>query len=154
MLDKIISQTRTLTSFVTFRLSRTQNKLNAQATHFLKANCGLSLVEWRIIQLIRLFEGASMSQLATEVDIDKGQLSRKIKAMVEKGLIATRQDESDQRKQVLALTEAAQEVHIRMMPIMQMRQDRLVAGVTEAELETFFKVLGVLDEAAAFREMP
>ena len=95
-----------------------------------------------------------MSQLAAEVEIDKGQLSRKIKAMVLKGLIITRQNESDQRKQVLALTEAAEAVHIQMMPIMQMRQDRLLAGVSDEELDTFFKVLGVLDEAATFRDKP
>jgi DNA-binding MarR family transcriptional regulator len=154
MLNRLKSPLRNLTSFVTFRLSRTQNKLNAQATHFLKSQCGLSLVEWRIIQLIRLFEGATMSKLAFEVQIDKGQLSRKVSAMVDKGLIETKQDETDHRKQVLALTDAAMAINDQMMPIMQMRQDRLVAGTTAQELEVFFKVLDVIDQAAEFRELP
>jgi len=143
-----------LTSFVTFKLARTQNKLNAQATHFLKTQSDVSLVEWRILQLMRFFEGASMSQLAAQVQMDKGQLSRNVGAMIKKGLITTTPDKADHRKQILALTDTANAVIERMMPIMQQRQKLLVDGISPADLETFFNVLSVIDEAAEFRDLP
>lgn len=154
MLDKITPPMNALTSFVTFRLSRTQNKLNAQAAHFLKTKSDLSLVEWRIIQLLRLYKGATMSKLATEVQIDKGQLSRKITAMIGKGLVTSEQDTEDHRKHRIHLTPKAHELSAQLMPIMQKRQELLVAGVTPDELETFFKVLAVIDTRAEQRELP
>lgn len=141
-----------LTTFVTFRLARTQNKLNAQATYFLKSNSDLSLVEWRIIQLMRIFSGASMSQLAAEVQMDKGQLSRKVTVMVNKGLIEATPDKLDQRKQNLALTQKALAISEDMLPIMRKRQAKLVSRVSSKELDVFFKVLEAIDAAAEFRD--
>ncbi|WP_273498781.1 MarR family winged helix-turn-helix transcriptional regulator [Lentibacter algarum] len=154
MLDHLKTPLRSLTSFVTFRLARTQNKLNAQAIFFLKSECGLSLVEWRIIQLMRLFEGASMSKLAQEVQIDKGQLSRKISVMVSKGLVRTEPHETDHRQQKLSLTDKALDINAQMMPIMQKRQDQLVAEVTPEDLEVFFNVLTAIEKASEFRDAP
>ena len=154
MLETVIPNLRALTSFVTFRLARTQNKLNAQASYFLKSLSDLTLVEWRIIQLLRLHEGATMSKLAREVQIDKGQLSRKISKMVDKGLITTEQDDTDHRKQKVHLTVEALTLSDRLMPVMKGRQDMLLAGITESELETFFKVLTVIDTVSERRDLP
>ena len=134
-------------------MSRAQNKLNAQATQILKSRSGLTLVEWRIIQLLKLFEGAPMTKLASEVQMDKGQLSRKIAAMLNKGLLTATPDETDNRKQTLRLTDKAMAINAAMMPIMQKRQDMLVSDVTDEELEVFFKVLGKIDEAAEIRDI-
>ena len=153
MKDPLKTATLGLTSFVTFKLSRTQNKLNAQANHFLKAHSDLTLVEWRILQLMRLFEGASMSQLATEVQMDKGQLSRKVAAMTKQGLITTNVCDNDHRKQDIALTDKANAMIENMMPIMKKRQQMLVDGISKEDLDTFFRVLSVIDEAAEFRDI-
>jgi len=88
-----------------------------------------------------------MSQLAAQVQMDKGQLSRNVGAMIKKGLITTTPDKADHRKQILALTDTANAVIERMMPIMQQRQKLLVDGISPADLETFFNVLSVIDEA-------
>lgn len=153
MMMQIKEATTGLTSLITFKLSRAQNKLNAQASYFLKTHSNLSLVEWRILQLIRLFPGASMSTLATEVEMDRGQLSRKINAMIAKELIQSEPDKEDHRKQNIFLTDAAKSVIDQMKPIMQKRQALLIDGISDADLKTFFKVLTVIDQAAEFRDM-
>lgn len=94
-----------------------------------------------------------MSNLAKEVDMDKGQLSRKIGAMVAKGLVQTTPNEADQRKQDVQLTAKALDISDAMMPLMQKRQDRLVERVSEEELAVFFKVLKAIDEAAEIRDI-
>ena len=153
MITQIKEATLGLTSFVTFKLSRTQNKLNAQASYFLKSYSDLSLVEWRILQLMRLFPGASMSTLADEVQMDRGQLSRKMNAMIARGLIHSEPDEDDHRKQNIALTDAAKSVIEQMMPIMQKRQALLVEGISDTDMKTFFRVLTVIGQAAEFRDI-
>lgn len=152
MPDDYESDNRSLTSYVTFRLARTQNKLNTQANHLLKVHCGLSLVEWRIIQLLRHLNGASMTKLAQEVQMDKGQLSRKIKTMIDKGLLSATQDENDHRKQSLQLTPSSRRILKKMLPVMRKRQDGLVKGIDRDRLMDFFDVLEQIDSAASERD--
>ena len=141
----------TPSSFVTFRLARLQSSLNAQATALLKSKSGLSLVEWRLIQTLRMIENASLTEIADHVQMDKGQLSRKIKAMVEKGLLRAETDKQDQRVQHLTLTPKAEELSARMMPYMEARQQRLLADVSAADLAVFYSVVGKIEAASKFR---
>lgn len=145
---------RSPSSFVTFRLARLQASLNAQATGLLKARAGLSLVEWRLIQTLRMHESASLTELASIVQMDKGQMSRKIKAMVERGLLRTETDKEDQRVQHLKLTAAAEQLSENMMPTMEARQDLLLAEVSEEDLATFYSVVDKLEKASKVRDIP
>lgn len=138
---------------MTFRLAKLQASLNAQAIALLKANSGLSLVEWRLIQTLRMHKNASLSEIAPIVQMDKGQLSRKIKAMVEKGLLRTETDKKDQRVQHLKVTAAAQRLSEKMMPTMEARQELLLADVSEADLATFYEVIDKLEKASKVREI-
>ena len=142
---------RTPSSFVTFRLARLQSSLNAQGTALLKSNSGLSLVEWRLIQTLRMFENASLTEIAGVVQMDKGQLSRKIKAMVEKGLLRAETDKRDQRVQHLTLTKKAEQLSAQMMPVMEARQRRLLANVSAEDLEVFYSVIDKIEAASKFR---
>jgi DNA-binding MarR family transcriptional regulator len=144
---------RTPSSFVTFRLARLQSSLNAQATALLKAKAGLSLVEWRLIQVLRMFENASLTEIAGHVQMDKGQLSRKIKAMVNKGLLRVETDKEDQRVQHLHLTEAAQDLSQRVMPMMEARQKLLLGDVSPEDLETFYRVVDKIEAASKIRDI-
>ena len=142
---------QTPSSFVTFRLARLQSSLNAQGTAVLKSNAGLSLVEWRLIQILRMFENASLTEIAGHVQMDKGQLSRKIKAMVAKGLLRAETDKHDQRVQHLTLTSKAEKLSAHIMPIMEARQQRLLADVSAEDLEVFYSVIDKIEAASKFR---
>ncbi len=144
---------RTPSSFVTFRLARLQSSLNAQATAILKAKGNLSLVEWRLIQVLRMFEDASLTDIAGHVQMDKGQLSRKISAMVRRGLLRVERDKRDQRVQHLQLTDAAQELSRKVMPTMEARQKMLLADVSSEDLEVFYRVVEQIEAASKIREV-
>ena len=144
---------RTPASFVTFRLARLQNGLNAQAIAVLKGKAGLSLVEWRLIQTLRMIEIASLTEVAKHIQMDKGQLSRKIKAMVNKGLLRIETDKSDQRVQHLHLTEQALLLSRQLMPVMEARQTLLLKDVSEQDLKTFYSVVDKLEAASKVRNI-
>lgn len=143
-----------LSSFVTYRLAQTQNKLNAQATHILKMHSDLTLVEWRVLQLVHLHAGASMTTLAGEVQMDKGQLSRKLSNMIEKGLIASARNPTDSRKQDLHLTPDGRTLLETLFPVMQKRQAMLVKDVSRDDLDVFLRVLANIEEASQTRDIP
>ena len=144
---------RTPASFVTFRLARLQNGLNAQAIAVLKGKAGLSLVEWRLIQTLRMIEIASLTEVAKHIQMDKGQLSRKIKAMVNKSLLRIETDKSDQRVQHLHLTEQALLLSRQLMPVMEARQTLLLKDVSEQDLKTFYSVVDKLEAASKVRNI-
>ncbi|MEM8802748.1 MAG: MarR family transcriptional regulator [Pseudomonadota bacterium] len=134
-------------------MAKLQASLNAQATSLLKANSGLSLVEWRLIQTLRMHKNASLSEIARIVQMDKGQLSRKIKAMVEKGLLRTETDKQDQRVQHLKVTAAAERLSEKMMPTMEARQELLLADISADDLATFYEVVDKLEKASKQRNI-
>ncbi|MEM6941336.1 MAG: MarR family transcriptional regulator [Pseudomonadota bacterium] len=144
---------RAPTSFVTFKLARLQSQLNAQAMALLKSKSDLTLVEWRLIQVLRMFENASLTEIAEHVQMDKGQISRKITTMVRKGLLRVERDKQDQRVQHLQLTQAAEALSRRIMPTMQTRQRLLLADVSAADLQIFYEVVDKLEAAAQVREI-
>ena len=144
---------RTPSSFVTFRLAKLQGSLNRQATALLKAKTGLTLVEWRLIQILRMFKNASMHEIADLVLMDKGQLSRKIKVMKAKGLLNRERDTKDRRVQHLKLTKKARELSNKMMPTMEARQQLLLAEVAPEDLTTFYQVVDKLELASKVREI-
>ena len=140
-------------SFVTYRLAKLQSRLNAQGTAILKKKSGLSLVEWRVIQVIRMFDEPSLSQIADHVQMDKGQLSRKLKIMIEKGLLNSRRHAEDKRIQKLELTEKAIEISENLMPVMEQRQHHLLADVTADELDLFYRIITKIETAAKIRDI-
>lgn len=142
---------RTPSSFVSFRLARLQSSLAAQGAAILKAKAGLSLVEWRVIQSLRMFENASMTEIARQIQIDKGQLSRKCRSMVEKGLLRVERDKRDQRIQHLQLTQLAEDISREVMPVMAARQRRLLNDVSPEDLETFYSVVEKIEAASQDR---
>ena len=140
-------------SFVTYRLAKLQSKLNAQGTAILKKKSGLSLVEWRVIQVIRMFDKPSLSQIADHVQMDKGQLSRKIKVMIEKGLLISCRDDDDKRIQKLELTETALRINKELIPVMEQRQHQLLADVTPEELALFYRIINKIEAASKTRDI-
>jgi DNA-binding MarR family transcriptional regulator len=143
-----------LTSFVTFKLARLQASLNAQATAILKANAGLSLVEWRVLQTLKQLDLGSLTEIAELTQIDKGQLSRKISSMVKKNLLTQSTSTEDKRAHDLSLTDHAKEICDRTMPIMHARQKQLLANVSDDDLEAFYRVVDQLYAASKNRETP
>ena len=133
-------------SFMTYRLARVQNKLNAQAASLLRANCDLSLTEWRVISLASLLGETTATTMAREVDMDKGQISRAIKRLLEAGHLISKHSQTDGRQSLLSLSESGKALHARVIPVMMDRQHGLVDGIDETDLLTFYKVLEILED--------
>ncbi|GAB4374571.1 MAG: helix-turn-helix domain-containing GNAT family N-acetyltransferase [Kiloniellaceae bacterium] len=68
-----------------------------------------SLTEARVIYELAHHETATAAELAAELELDSGYLSRILKGFEKRGLIARRPSESDGRAALLSLTEAGQE---------------------------------------------
>ena len=137
-----------LQQVLTYRLARVQAKLNAQGTRILRANSGLSLVQWRILTLLGRLGDSTSTEIAKTGDFDKGLLSRKLKTLIADGLVHSVPHETDNRVQILSLTKAGRDLHDSTLPHMNQRQTQLTEHFSAQELAVFFECLGKLERAA------
>ncbi len=141
-----------LQQFVTFRMSRVQARLNAQASDILERHSGLSLIQWRTIAILAILGETTPMAVARFGRLDKGLLSRKLKALIADGLVSSRSDPNDQRRQLLSLTRAGRAVYDRLLPIMEARQAHLVADLDPQQRSAFLEALDKIEQATARRD--
>lgn len=137
-----------LHQFLTYRLSRVQAKLNAQATRLLQREFGITLSQWRVIALVGAAGSTRLSDLAQQAAMDKGLLSRNIKVLIKDGLVQSKENDTDQRVHHLSLTPAGQDLFARVLPVTRTRQSKLRADISDDELQVFRRVLDKLEIAA------
>ena len=116
---------------------------------WLKASFDLRVLEWRLLGLTAALEPVRFGTVARRLLIDKGQLSRLVKTLVERGLIETVPDENDQRMIRLKTTDKGRTLHDRALLTAYARNDVIVSALTEAETETLF---GLLDKLQPFMD--
>jgi len=137
---------QTIGRFLTYRLSRVQARLNAQSARILQNAAGLSVIQWRIIKLVAGYDGATSTELTALASIDKGLFSRKLKLLVQDGIVRARTNDSDNRINHLYLTERGRKVYDRVLPVMSEHQERLSEGIGKANAELLLDLLTRLED--------
>jgi DNA-binding MarR family transcriptional regulator len=131
--------------YLTFRISRIQAKLNAQATRILREASGTTLTQWRVIALLATSGPTRLSDIARETVHDKGLLSRNLKVLIKNGVVNAQRDTGDHRAQILSLTPKGQAIFDRTLPVTQARQQKLQEDLSDDELAVFHRVLDKLE---------
>ena len=140
-----------LHQFLTYRLSRVQAKLNAQASALLRNYAGLTISQWRILALVGAAGQTRLSELSRIAALDKGLLSRNLKTLIADGLVRSEQDDIDHRVQHLSLSGSGQALFERTLPRMRKRQRHLRSSMTAKELDVLYQALDKLEIAADYR---
>ena len=130
-----------LQSLVTYRLSRLQARLNAQAQKLLEEHAGLSLSEWRVAVVLREAGEMSSADLVRLTQYDKAQISRNVGKLRGKGLVMDGGATQDQRVTRITLTQAGVAAIDKALPVMRERQGKLMAGLTVAEQQALFDTI-------------
>jgi DNA-binding MarR family transcriptional regulator len=137
-----------LTEMVTYRLSRLNAQLNAQAARILKETAGLSLAQWRVLVVLDTNGKVPPSEIVRSTAVDKGQLSRTLKGMTSEGLIASEASESDSRSHLLSMTAKGRELFETARPAMRERQLCLLESLGGEERDVLFTALDKIGAAA------
>jgi len=140
--------------FVSYKVARTHARLARQGSRILKKVAGISRVEWWVIGSLRNDESARLSDIARMSDMDKGQLSRAIKGLIERGYVEARNAESDLRNQHLHLTRSGRALYDRAIPHMMRRQNYLMSLLTKEERQVLYSALDKLAKATDRTEFP
>ena len=117
---------------------------------------GLSDTEWRVMAQLGASAPLSLNGLADLLMQDRGQLSRAVKGMVERGLVSRRRKPGGPEIE-LDLTDQGDILYAQMVDKALEGDAELTAGVDAAEIETAKRVIGhmiarteaMMDEAAS-----
>lgn len=136
-----------LKQMVTYRLSRLHAKLIAQATRILKNNGGMTLMQWRILVMLDLYDKAPMARIVRETEFDKGLLSRAAKTLTERGLIRSEPHESDHRQQLLSMTPEGRLMFDGAIQPMRDRRNKLLNSMSDEQRDVVFDAFEKLERA-------
>ena len=138
--------------FITYRMSRVQAQLNAQAGAVLRQHGDLTPARWRILSLIASGAPTRLMEICRLSGMDKGQVSRNLSRLVGAGLLKSERDANDLRSQRIEITETGRETVDRIFPIMRARHQYLLDQLPEDDLNALRRALDVLEQASAKRD--
>lgn len=131
-----------------FQIAQLHSALNAQAKVIISAYGDLNLAQWRIVRVVALGIENTTTPVRKATGIDKGQFSKMLSALEQKGYVVLHPYEDDKRQHVIELTDKARKAHERLGPALDERQRHLVATLTEDELAVIYKAIKVMANAA------
>ena len=105
---------------------------------------GLTLGEWRVLGNIHDLAPLTLSDLGRAMFLDKGQLSRMVAALVERGWVRDTPSTTDRRTAALSLTVAGLRQHDRIVAYARERNAVLGGVLTGTERHQLDRILAKL----------
>ncbi|MEM7379095.1 MAG: MarR family winged helix-turn-helix transcriptional regulator [Pseudomonadota bacterium] len=143
-----VSAAHRIRNAVTYLLSRTVTRLNAQVAKRLRDEHNMSIAQWRVLAILADEQDITSAAIRRIVDIDKGQLSRLVSAMQVCGWVEVAEDPLDLRRQRISLTDEGRRAHAGAEPMMGRRRQRLESQITAEEKATLIAILEKINAAA------
>ncbi len=140
------------TRMLSYRVLRTHLALNAQATDILASTAGVTLSQWRVMSFVGSGDATTARGIANASGLFPAVISRAMKALEERGLLATERLQEDRRTLSLRLTDKGQEIYDRTRPLMLARQDALFDALSPEERGMIIGALEKLEMAADQRD--
>lgn len=130
-----------ITELLSFRLARLVAVNEQAGNHWTSTVFNLRLNEWRVLGLTRALEPVRFQEITRRLMMDKGQLSRIVKALVNRGVISTAPSREDRRSVLLSTTVQGRDLHDKVLPFAQERNEAVVGSLTRKEYAEFSRIL-------------
>jgi len=137
----------TLRGLVSMRMVRLFVLMRKSGILAQRRQFGLSETEWRIMTQLGEAAPLSLNGLADAMLQDRGQLSRAVKSMVERGLV-TRQRKPGGPEIEIDLSDPGRTLYGRMVAWVHERDRALIAGIPQEDVAEVYRVLGTMMEQA------
>lgn len=124
----------------TFRIISLLDLLRRSGTLAHRRTFDLSGIEWRIMSQVGDHAPLSLNELADLLNLDRGQVSRAVKAMKERGLLSSRRRPGGPAIDI-TLSDEGKALHGRMVALAIERNNFLVGDIPDDELALASDVL-------------
>lgn len=123
-------------SLVHVTVERLFRVLKTQMSALLEAR-GSSIVEWRILLMLRIHGELAQKDLVREVAMVQAQVSRTLAALQARGLVSARRSTRDRRVWLFDITDAGLALYADIAPTMAARKQALDSVLSTGDLQAF-----------------
>ncbi|MBK1657076.1 MarR family winged helix-turn-helix transcriptional regulator [Paracraurococcus ruber] len=138
-----------LEEFLPYRLSVVTNRASRLFARRYSDRFGLTIPEWRVLAVVGRFGGLSATEVVERTAMDKVKVSRAVRALLDRGLLAREEDAADRRVQRLGMTAAGRRVHAGVVPQARGLEAEWLAPLSTQERATLHALLDRLDARLA-----
>ena len=136
------SQDLELDAFITVLMSRASKNLRRTITEPYASKYGLSVFEWRTMAVLGRGRILKFSDVVNEVADDKGQVSRVLKQLSDRGLVATTPlGENWRQGMQCSLTHEGEKIYKKIMPEARKAQSDVILSLPKSQRLAFFRIL-------------
>jgi DNA-binding MarR family transcriptional regulator len=125
--------------FLTTLVVTTGNALRRTVTLQYTEQFGLTMPEWRVLSVLAEAREIPFAELTVRSATDKGQLSRTLKVMQERGLLDLRSEAA--KKVTCLVTRSGLALYRKVMPVARARQAAFIRTLSLAERRALFGAL-------------
>lgn len=122
-----------LDRFVPYRLAILSNLVSGAIARAYQARFGIAIPEWRIIAVLGLGEALSANQVGARTEMDKVQVSRAVRRLLQLGLISRAFEREDRRRSRLALSKKGQRIYAEVAPFALATERDLLNALSTGE---------------------
>lgn len=137
-----------LDQFMPYRLSIAANLASAVIAQSYERMFGLSVGEWRVTALLAEHGNLIQQDLVALSRMDKMSISRAVKPLVRRGLVAQTDNVGDRRARCLSLTVHGQNLYAGIVPIARRLENDLLGDLTPKERDDLDVMLRKVERAA------
>jgi len=148
--DPIRKSRLDLSAYLPYRLSILSNTVSSAIAALYEQKHQLSVADWRIMAILGMEPDRAQTQteLCSRTRMDKVQVSRAIKRLLNMGHVDRTVDPEDRRQAYLKLTKPGQRAYDYVMPVTLAWERAFLSRLSEAETQTLDTMLNQLQTIA------
>lgn len=140
---QVVSATK-LDDLLTYRISILAKLLDRRTAAMLSRDFGLSVAEWRVLAQLAVTSPRTVRWLATEMRVDRAEVSRAAGTLVRRGLVVREADPSDARSALFIVTLDGRALYDKVMPRRIEQHEGLARTLGARNSAAFRKALDTL----------
>lgn len=137
-----------LEAYLPYRLSVASNRASRWVARSYEAKFGLSIWQWRVMAVLGGADRLTAQELTAATAMDKVNVSRAVRALIERGLVNRQKHQSDGRSALLELTSAGRSVYDEVAPVALRHEAALLDGFSPDEIRLLTDLLLRLEKRA------
>jgi len=144
-----IDPPRDIRDVLMFRIARLATIGDRTGQSRLSGEFGLSLGEWRVLGVICARPPITLAELAGELYLDKGQLSRTVSILIDGGLVEPSPGTHDRRRTLFEPTVKGRRLHKKVLEFAFTRHSEWMGALNPSERSEFIRLLDKVTATAA-----
>lgn len=130
-----------LDSYIPFLLSAIGNKWSRSSSNLYLKEFGVGVTEWRVLAMLAIEPRITAYRICQVIGLDKAATSRALRALEDRGLVRSWQEDPSNHRKLLELTDSGWALHDRIIALAHRREALLLSDLSSEEVAVLADLL-------------